>query len=39
MAGNDVASSGSGFRVQRRESEDCTVVECFGRLTSEDVPL
>jgi anti-anti-sigma factor len=39
MAGNDVASSGRGFRVQRRESEDCTVVECFGRLTSENVPL
>jgi anti-anti-sigma factor len=25
--------------VQRKESEDCTVVECFGRLTSENVPL
>jgi anti-anti-sigma factor len=39
MAGNNVASSGRGFRVQRRESEACTVVECFGRLTSENVPL
>ena len=25
--------------MQRKESEDCTVVECFGRLTSENVPL
>ena len=28
-----------GFRVQKRESEDCTRVECFGRLTSENVHL
>jgi anti-anti-sigma factor len=28
-----------GFRVQKRESEDGAVVECFGRLTSENVPL
>ena len=28
-----------GFRVQSRESDDCTVVECFGSLTSENVPL
>ena len=39
MAGNDAVSSARGFRVQRRESEDCSVVECFGRLTSENVPL
>jgi anti-anti-sigma factor len=39
MAGNDAVSSARGFRVQRRESVDCTVVECFGRLTSENVPL
>jgi len=39
MAGNDSMSSAKGFRVQNRESEDCTVVECFGRLTSENVPL
>jgi len=39
MAGNDAVSSARGFRVQRRESKDCSVVECFGRLTSENVPL
>ena len=39
MAGSNPVSSGKGFRVQRRESEDCTFVECFGRLTSENVPL
>ena len=39
MPVNDAASLARGFRVQRRESEDCTVVECFGRLTSENVPL
>jgi len=39
MAGNDSMSSAKGFRVRNRESEDCTVVECFGRLTSENVPL
>jgi anti-anti-sigma factor len=37
--GNRALSSAKGFRVQRRESEDCTVVECFGRLTIENVPL
>jgi anti-anti-sigma factor len=39
MAGSSAVSSARGFRVQRKESEDCTVVECFGRLTSENVPL
>src|ERR1700756_5747544 len=39
MAGNDGMSSARGFRVQRREAEDGWVVECFGRLTSENVPL
>ena len=39
MPVNDAASLARGFRVQRREAEDCTVVECFGRLTSENVPL
>ena len=39
MGGSNAVSSGRGFRVQRRESEDCTVVECFGRLTSDNVPL
>jgi len=39
MAGSNPVSSGKGFRVLRRESADCTVVECFGRLTSENVPL
>ena len=33
------ASLARGFRVERKESEDGTVVECFGRLTSENVPL
>ena len=39
MPANDAMSAAKGFRVQRNESEDCTVVECFGRLTSENVPL
>ena len=39
MAAMDAASSARGFRVQRKELEDCTMVECFGRLTSENVPL
>ena len=39
MTGRNELSSGRGFRVQRTESEDCTVLECFGRLTSENVPL
>jgi anti-anti-sigma factor len=39
MAENHAVSSAKGFRVQRRDSEDCTVVQCFGRLTSENVPL
>ena len=39
MPVNDAAGLARGFRVQQSESEDCTVVECFGRLTSENVPL
>ncbi|HXT27381.1 MAG TPA: STAS domain-containing protein [Candidatus Eisenbacteria bacterium] len=39
MAIHDAQSVAKGFRVQRSESGDCTVVECFGRLTSENVPL
>lgn len=39
MAVHDAVSTAKGFRVQRRETEDCTVVKCFGRLTSENVPL
>jgi anti-anti-sigma factor len=39
MTENNVASSARGFRVHRRELEDGSVVECFGRLTSENVPL
>ena len=39
MAANDAASVARGFRVQRKELEECSVVECFGRLTSENVPL
>ena len=37
MAGNTVSSQ-RGFRAQCRYTEDCTIVECFGRLTSENVP-
>ena len=39
MAASNAVNSGRGFRVQRRESGDCTVVECYGRLTSDNVPL
>ena len=39
MAPNDGMSSARGFRVERRELEDGWVVECFGRLTTENVPL
>ena len=39
MTENNAASSARGFRVHRRELEDGSVVECFGRLTSENVPL
>jgi anti-anti-sigma factor len=39
MQGNDAGSSARGFRVQRKELEGCLVVECFGRLTSENVPM
>lgn len=39
MAANDATSSARGFRVLRKELEECTVVQCFGRLTSENVPL
>jgi anti-sigma B factor antagonist len=39
MVGSKAVSTARGFRVQRKEAEDCTVVECFGRLTSENVPL
>src|SRR6266581_5519200 len=39
MPENSAASSARGFRGHRRELEDGSVVECFGRLTSENVPL
>src|ERR1700738_1662462 len=39
MAGDEGTRSTRGFRVARREVEDGWVVECFGRLTSENVPL
>jgi len=39
MAANDGMSSVRGFRVSRYELEDGWVVECFGRLTTENVPL
>jgi anti-anti-sigma factor len=39
MAENDGTRSARGFRVERREVEDGWVVECFGKLTTENVPL
>jgi anti-anti-sigma factor len=39
MNGSDGWSSARGFRVERKETEDGWVVVCFGRLTSENVPL
>jgi len=39
MAPTDGVSSTRGFRVERREVEDGWIVECFGRLTTENVPL
>jgi anti-anti-sigma factor len=39
MAGSNALSSGRGFRAHRKELENRTVVECIGRLTSENVPL
>ena len=39
MTGNDARSSARGFRVERREIGDGCVVECHGRLTTENVPL
>ena len=39
MAPNDGMSTARGFRVERRELEDGWIVECFGKLTSENVPL
>jgi anti-anti-sigma factor len=39
MPGTDATSTARGFRVQHTEQEDCLVVQCFGKLTSENVPL
>src|SRR6267154_106430 len=39
MPGDDGTRLARGFRVSRREVEDGWVVECYGRLTSENVPL
>ena len=39
MVPNDGMSTVRGFRVERRELEDGWIVECFGKLTSENVPL
>ena len=39
MIETNAANSARGFRVHRRELENCSVVECFGRLTSDNVPL
>ena len=32
------ASTSRGFRVQQTEAADCLIVECFGKLVSENVP-
>jgi len=37
MPATDAASTTRGFRVQQTETEDCLVVECFGKLVSENV--
>jgi len=39
LPSDSAASSVRGFRVERRDIPDGCVVECFGRLTSENVPL
>jgi anti-sigma B factor antagonist len=39
MSGNEARTSARGFRVQRVETEDGWVVECHGRLTSENIGL
>jgi len=39
MTGNGTWSSARGFRVQSTETEDGCVVECFGRLSGDNVPL
>ena len=39
MTESGAVSSTRGFRVQRQDTNDCIVVECFGRLTTENVPL
>lgn len=38
MPATDRASTTRGFRVQQTEAKDCLVVECFGKLISENVP-
>ena len=38
MPATDAASTTRGFRVQQTEAEDCLVLECFGKLVSENVP-
>jgi anti-anti-sigma factor len=35
----DAWSTARGFHAQRRETDDGCVVECVGRLTSDNVPL
>jgi anti-anti-sigma factor len=39
MAANDGMNSAREFRVSQHDVEDGWVVECFGRLTTENVPL
>lgn len=31
--------SSRGFRIAKKDEGECTILECFGRLTSENVPL
>jgi anti-anti-sigma factor len=38
MAEISALSSKRGFRVERRDAGGCTIMECYGRLTSDNVP-
>ena len=38
MPAVDATSTTRGFRIQQSEAEDCLVIECFGKLVSENVP-
>jgi anti-sigma B factor antagonist len=39
MHRNDAWSTARGFHAEREDLEDGCVVKCFGRLTSDNVPL